>query len=498
MFRKLLVAIVLMAVGLNVWAYDFEVPQTNGYSLYFNIINSEENFVEITYPSTTDNGYWHGYATPHGTLSIPALVENDGIGYIVTAIGERAFSGCTDITSLYLPSTLEEIGAYAFNQCYGIQGNITIGEHVTAIGKSAFYGCSSITGVQFNAVSCETMGGTMSATVFGGCRSLTSLLIGPKVKRIPDYAFYGMDQLNSAWNLPESIEYIGEYAFAYCSKMKGTVTLTDNISSISPYAFAQCHNLTRVDLSGNTTRIGTRAFYQCINLRLVSIAALVPPAVDDDAFSSIASDATLQVPCASETRYRRSSGWNTFRSLLTVAPCTLEIKADVNEPTYGSVIGAGQYKVGQTATLIAVCNAGHSFIAWHDGDTQNPRSISVEDTATFVAIMQPNEVEYIHDTTYMEGTKITYEYYEINDVAQPITSQQDITYNRAKQRIEIAFPKRSIVSVDLYNAAGECISSGRPSNNHIDMKRLPSGNYMIRVTTLTERRILRFFHTKNK
>lgn len=496
MNRRPLLIFMLLMIAAPVWAYDFEVPQAAGYSLYFTIVNREENKVEVTYPATTQEGYWYGHVRPTGPLTVPALVEHDGIGYVVVSIGERAFSGCDGITTLYLPHTLVSIGDYAFSQCYGIQGLVTIGERVTYVGRSAFYACSGITAVQFNAVQCETMGGTISSTAFGGCRSLTRLLFGPKVKRIPDYAFYGMDQLDTEWSLPEELEYIGENAFAYCSKMRGSLSIPTGVQVISPYAFAQCHSLNQVTLPERLTRIDQRAFYQCVNLRQVTVQALVPPTMAEDVFAG--SNAVLEIPCISERRYKSALGWNSFVTIRTLQPCMVNIAASVNDAACGTVMGGGTYPVGAKVNLVAVCNAGYSFLGWSDGNKQNPRQVTADDTVTYHAIMQPNEVEYIHDTTYVDGVQVKYEYYEMNDVAEPIASQQEITYNKAKQRVEIDLPKRSVMGVDLYNAAGQCISSGVPRHGHIDMRRYPSGNYMIRVTTLTQRYLLRFFHAKNK
>ena len=73
-----------------------------------------------------------------GAIEIPATVN----GIPVTAIGEKAFSGCTGLTSVTIPEGVESIGDEAFYGCSKIT-EITIPSSVTEIGESAFY-CGSI------------------------------------------------------------------------------------------------------------------------------------------------------------------------------------------------------------------------------------------------------------------------------------------------------------------------------------------------------------------
>ena len=104
----------MLGMALQSWAFDFECARPEGYTLYFNILDDdEENVVEVTYPANTGASRWQGHKTPWGELVIPAEVEHDGVTYIVVSIGPRAFSGCKEVTSLTIAPTVAEIGAYA-------------------------------------------------------------------------------------------------------------------------------------------------------------------------------------------------------------------------------------------------------------------------------------------------------------------------------------------------------------------------------------------------
>lgn len=484
-----------------VWAYDFKV-QVRNYALYFTVIDEDGKSVEVTAPLDEGNNMWSGFETPSGVLDIPAEVDNDGITYTVTAVADRAFMGCANITGIILPPTVAEIGAYAFSHCTGVTGVVAIGDEVVSIGRSAFYGCSNITTLNFNAVNCEFMGGSRSNTVFGNCRLLTRIVFGPKVRQIPDFAFAGMNMLKFEWNLPQSLEYVGEYAFAYCTSITGTLTLPNGLKSIGQYAFAQCHATKGVVIPARIESIGQRAFHQCVNVASVTTYAIVPPAIETDAFAEIKAGAVLNVPCVSVDRYRQAEGWGRIPTVNALKPCKLDVAARVENPESGIIMGAGNYRIGDTATLVAVCHAGYGFVGWSDGCTDNPRRVVVMDTTSYVAIIRQtevvHEVEYVHDTTYMDGIEVVYETYEANDVAEPIASQEAVRYNREKRSLEVGIDRKDIVSLSLYNDAGQCVYTGRPLWGHIRMRRYPTGYYIIRVTTIDEEKYLRFFHMKNK
>ena len=66
---------------------------------------------------------------------------------------------------------------------------------------------------------------------------------------------------------------------------------------------------------------------------------------------------------------------------LTVAP---------NDATMGSAYGAGSYNYNTTATLTAVANYGYHFTQWSDAVTDNPRTVTVLNNATYTAQFEIN------------------------------------------------------------------------------------------------------------
>ena len=61
------------------------------------------------------------------------------------------------------------------------------------------------------------------------------------------------------------------------------------------------------------------------------------------------------------------------------------ITVNSNNDEWGTVTGAGTYADGATATLTATPKEGYLFVKWQDGNTENPRTITVTADATYTA-----------------------------------------------------------------------------------------------------------------
>lgn len=71
----------------------------------------------------------------------------------------------------------------------------------------------------------------------------------------------------------------------------------------------------------------------------------------------------------------------------------------------GTVKGGGEYAPGNTATLTATPKKGCTFVGWSDGNTDNPRTVTVEGDATYIAQFTKNNYTiYVNQdcTSYIE------------------------------------------------------------------------------------------------
>ncbi len=195
----------------------------------------------------------------------------------VTTIGDKAFSGCSSLTSVTIPDGVTSIGNYAFQDCSSLT-SVTIPDSVTSIGWMAFYGCSGLTSVTIP----DGVTSIVNYT-FYGCSSLTSVTIGGGVTSIGNYAFQNCSSLTSV-TIPDGVTSIGEEAFSGCSSLT-SVTIPESVTSIRYRAFYGCSGLTSVTIPDNVTSISDFAFYGCSGLISVTIPESVT-SIGDNAFDS--------------------------------------------------------------------------------------------------------------------------------------------------------------------------------------------------------------------
>ncbi len=174
-------------------------------------------------------------------------------------IGDYAFSDCSSLTSLTLPSSVTSIGGHAFEKCSGLT-SLTLPSSVTSIGEFAFRYCSGLTSLTIpSGVT------TIDYYAFADCRGLTSLTLPSSVTSIGGHAFAWCSGLTSL-TLHSSVTSIGDYAFAWCSGLT-SLTLPSSVTSIGGHAFESCSGLTSLTLPSSVTEIDWSAFERCNNLK---------------------------------------------------------------------------------------------------------------------------------------------------------------------------------------------------------------------------------------
>ena len=69
---------------------------------------------------------------------------------------------------------------------------------------------------------------------------------------------------------------------------------------------------------------------------------------------------------------------------------TYQITAVANDPNMGSAFGAGTYNYNTQITLTATAEYGYHFTQWSDGSTDNPRLVTVTNSANYTAMFEIN------------------------------------------------------------------------------------------------------------
>ena len=159
----IIVAIVLIIPLSRGWYeflldYFFDAELASSTQLKFEKISDTEVEVVGCYP---DYG---------STLTVPIKVMIGLHTYKVTSIREKAFSGCSSLTSIKIPEGVTSIGRSAFDGCSSLT-SINIPEGLTSIGKEAFWGCYNLEIVIDNSENNVKVG----ELAFEGCKSVKFL-----------------------------------------------------------------------------------------------------------------------------------------------------------------------------------------------------------------------------------------------------------------------------------------------------------------------------------
>jgi len=233
-------------------------------------------------------------------LQIESILVDEG----VTALGESAFEGCSNVKSVSLPSTLAEIGAYCFKDCENLI-TAELPEGITVIPEKAFSGCYALEAVKIPQTTvsigdnafydCESLQvailpenlKVLGAGVFQNCLSLQEIIIPERVGRIEARTFMGCDALKEVI-LPKELVYLGDYA---CSATVITeIELPDTLETIGNYAFYWCKDLTKIRIPDSVLNIWENAFGGCDALKEIIFDGSVP-GIHNTAFNGVTADA---------------------------------------------------------------------------------------------------------------------------------------------------------------------------------------------------------------
>ena len=213
-----------------------------------------------------------------GTLKITKYVGNSATyvipgeidGKKVTKIGDSAFKGCTELTSITIPDGVTDIGNNAFSGCTSLE-TVTIPASVTYVGNSAFYGCTSLKSVTIPE-SVTYIGGY----AFAECYSLKYADIPANVSGIGASPFYNCrslenintDEANKWYTTVDGVLYDKDKTELInypAGKKDSSYVIPEGIRTIREKAFYGCLNLCELTIPDSVTEIESRAF-ECSSL----------------------------------------------------------------------------------------------------------------------------------------------------------------------------------------------------------------------------------------
>ena len=214
----ILATLVVLFVCLFLLPTEAEAAEiASGSSKYIDWVLDDRGTLTISgRGSMNDYYYFTGgpWCSKYADVIRNVVIENG-----VSIIGEYAFMGCTNLTSITIPDSVTSIRSGAFSKCSGLT-SITIPNSVTSIGSLAFCGCSGLTSITIpNSVT------SIESNTFLNCDGLLSVII------------------------PDSVLVIGEEAFNFCDNLQ-SVVVGNKLSMIGSNAFRGCTKLNHVLCTG--------------------------------------------------------------------------------------------------------------------------------------------------------------------------------------------------------------------------------------------------------
>ena len=318
---------------------------------------------EIVIPSTITKNSVKYTVTRIGDNAFNSYVEMKSVTIpsTVTSIGNRAFANCNNLTSVLIPNSVTTIGSCVFEYCRNLK-SIEIPNSVTTIGNTVFLDCDNLISVEIpNSIT------GISNMMFCYCDNLSMVTIPDVVTSIGRSAFYGCKSLTSV-NIPNSVSYIGEWAFS--SSGLTYVAIPNSVTRIDGWAFDSCDSLKAITIPNSVTAMDWLVFQDCPNTTIYCEPASKPDGWSDD--------------------------WNSDNCPVVWG---VDIKAIFylsvvpNSYEYGGVKGGGVNIGSSTASKISATPAvGYHFSSWSDGNTDNPRTITVASDTSFIAIFEEHTI----------------------------------------------------------------------------------------------------------
>ena len=380
--------------------------------------NAFYNVANIVYNGTATGSPW-------GARSVNGYID----GYLVYKDATKTtLLACytTAIGTITIPNSVTSIGERAFYRCNGLT-SVTVGNSVTSIGSEAFFGCYGLTSVTWNAKKCEGWRAISDTPFYGD--NITSITFGSEVESIPDYLCYEISKLtsitipdnvitiggsafyNTAWynNQSDGVIYINKVLYTYKGTMpasttitveEGTISISSNafsnctgltsitipnsVTDIGSYAFSGCTGLTSIIIPNSVTSIGKCAFKYCTGLTAFTIRATTPPTIEQSTFSRTPTDIPVYIPCGTKDAYQTAKGWSSFTNFIET-PHILTITTQ--DEAMGTVRTTKEATTcnDNTAVIEATANEGYQFTQWSDGNTDNPRTIVLDEDITLTA-----------------------------------------------------------------------------------------------------------------
>lgn len=295
-----LIILILICNILSIYAIDFNYEGLEYTVLDSNAKTCETKQGKMNASSVTSCG--NPYS---GDLVIPETVYYGSDEYTVVQIGKGSFYN-TDVTTIDIPKTVENINQEAFSWCYKLTEVKIASKNINI---DSFHGCNKL-----NKVWLSDEVSNIGYSAFNSCTALRDVRLPQNNVFIDQQAFYNCTELKNIENT-SYIKEISTQSFGQCSSL---VNLDlSGIERINAFSFKGCSSLESITFGEKCTYIGQNAFNGCNNIRKVVSLNTTPPEIGSLTFTEDTKKfGTLTIPFSTKWLYVTADYWKEFINII--------------------------------------------------------------------------------------------------------------------------------------------------------------------------------------
>lgn len=427
--------------------------------------------------------------------SLTSIEFSNSLSYI----GYGTFKGCTSLSSITLPNSLTTIKHGAFADCSNLS-NISLPSSLKEIAHSAFRATKwyeeQNDGVLYLGIGCMGYKGEkpvgnlviaegtkiIAEDAFSECEDLSSVSFPNSLTAIGEWAFNYCEGLTSVM-IPKSVTHIGVSAFKKCSRL--TIVYYNAENAECSEAFTQCSSLATITIGPDVSNIDSNAFKDCNTVHLVVALGATPAVLGPDAFSDLAENSMLMVPCGKKMTY--FSQWNMFPYDNILENCDQYTVSMSGVGAGGSITpSTTNAQMGEEVRLTVTPNAGMVLKSIEICNANDPTLTIpyyfVGKANTKIGFIMPQFGVTVHAVFKTSGASVGENNIVVSVYPNPTNGQVTIEAEALKH-------------ITISNTLGQIIYEGQADGNmfEYDFSKYGTGLYLIRIETASGTLVKRVF-----
>ncbi len=322
--------------------------------------------------------------------------QNTIIPNNVTSIGSSAFEHCSGLTSVTIPNSVTSIGDGAFYLCSGLDTVFLMSTEAPTLGSDAFYHNASGRVFLLSGCSYDTYYNNPSWYFYRGylCDPIYDITVTVLSNNTACGTATIIQQRGHDIRCDSTVvvQAIANYGYHFDHWSNGITTSTASItltgdSTLTAYFLPNSYTITG---SANNTNRGTvtgSATVDYLDTVILTANANYGYHIDHWTYTNQNNSGTST-----------QTGGNTLTLVANkdrsatayFNPNQYQLTVNSNNTIQGTVSGGGTYDYLSVHTITATANYGYHFTQWNDGNTNNPRTITLTQDTSFTAVFAKN------------------------------------------------------------------------------------------------------------